>query len=324
MRFVEAGKALLLRAAWLVLAALVAFGGAGIVAAMDHVPGTPARPELTWAADQLVRPALDAATDRLDLLAGDVAALGTTAREALANVNSRDIEALEATLATGDAQLRAIDARTAELRADIDAVPALGPGAELRVSRALRARHGFLAETPAITEPLAAAWAAFDARALTAARLASLLDRHDQQTGAAVLAGSEGRYADALAELETSAAIVAELRSLIAELSSSMDVAQVTDWVDRNAAYDAALETLYAAVIEAEGRSTRAVTLALEAERAARARLPEDNRALIVIMSDVAQGGINQAVVRIEDARGRLEGALLVQRELAAGVEPPG
>lgn len=324
MRFVETGKALLLRAAWLVLAALVAFGGAGIVGAMDHVPGTPARPELTWAVDRLVRPALDAATDRLDLLAGDVAALGTTAREALANVNSRDIEALEATLAAGDDQLRAIAARTAELQADIDAVPAMGPGAELQVSRALRARHGFLAQTPAITEPLAAAWAAFDARALTAARLASLLDGHDQQTGAAVLAGSEGRYADALAELEASAAIVAELRAFIEELSSSMDVAQVTDWVDRNAAYDAALETLYAAVIDAGGRSTRAVTRALEAERAARARLPEDNRALIVIMSDVARGGINQAVVRIEDARGRLEGALLVQRELAAGVEPPG
>lgn len=323
MRFVEAGKTLLPRAAWLVLAALVAFGGAGIVAAMDHVPGTPARPELTWATDQRVRPALDAATDRLELLAGDVASLGTSARSALADVNARDINALEATLAAGDAQLARVEARTNELRADIRAIPAMGPGAELRVSRLLRARHALLAETPAITDPLAAAWAGFDARALTATRLASLLDRHDRQTGAAVLAGSEGRYAEAASLLEESAAIIAELRALIEQLSGTMDIAQVTDWVDRNAAYDAALEVLYATVLEAEGRATQAVRDALEAERDARDRLPVDNRALIVIMSDVAQGGINQAVVRIEEARGRLEGALLVQRELAAGVEPP-
>lgn len=323
MRFVEVGKTLLLRATWFVLAALVAFGGAGIVAAMDHVPGTSARPELTWAVDQQVRPALDAATDRLESLAGDVAALGTTARTALANVNNRDIEALEATLAAGAAQLAVIGNRTSELRADIEAVPAMGPGVELRVGRELRARHGFLAATPAITDPLAAAWAAFDARALTAARLASLLDRHDQQTGAAVALGSEGRYPEAVMLLETSAAIVAELRALIEQLSGTMDIAQVTDWVDRNAAYDDALEALYTAVIAAEGRATQEVSDALEAERDARARLPDDNRALIVIMSDVAQGGINQAVVRIEEARGRLEGALLVQRELAAGVAPP-
>ena len=47
------------------LAALVAFGGAGIVAAMNNVPGTAARADMTWASDQAADAKLDVATDRL-------------------------------------------------------------------------------------------------------------------------------------------------------------------------------------------------------------------------------------------------------------------
>ena len=47
---------------------------------------------------------------------------------------------------------------------------------------------------------------------------------------------------------------------------------------------------------------------------------------MVVIMSDIAQGGLNQAVISIEDARGSLAQALDVQRQLRdeSGTEPPG
>ena len=39
---------------------------------------------------------------------------------------------------------------------------------------------------------------------------------------------------------------------------------------------------------------------------APRRRCPPDARALVVILGDVARGGLNQAVIVIEEARGRL------------------
>ena len=76
--------------------------------------------------------------------------------------------------------------------------------------------------------------------------------------------------------------------------------------------------------MEARGRVTDDVRAAFAAEKEARARLPEDMRGLIVIMAEVAQGGLNQAVISIEEARGSLSAALDVQADPRAGGDPPG
>ena len=44
--------------AWLLAAFTIAAGGAGVVAVVSHQPGTAAREELTWGADQAIRPGL--------------------------------------------------------------------------------------------------------------------------------------------------------------------------------------------------------------------------------------------------------------------------
>ena len=95
-------------------------------------------------------------------------------------------------------------------------------------------------------------------------------------------------------------------------------------WLDRNAEYDAALRGLYQSLVDAKGRVTDDVRAAFAAEKEARARLPEDARGLVVIMAEVAQGGLNQAVISIEEARGSLSAALDVQADLRAGGTPPG
>ena len=83
------------------------------------------------------------------------------------------------------------------------------------------------------------------------------------------------------------------------------------EWLDRNADYDVALRNLYTGASRRSARrSPRRPGTAVEAEAAARARLPPDTRGLVVIMSDIGRAGLNEAVIGIEEARGKLTDAL--------------
>ena len=118
--------------------------------------------------------------------------------------------------------------------------------------------------------------------------------------------------------------MIEQARSLRDDLSGSTDVTTLTTWIDRNAAYDAAVRRLYDALLESKGRVTDRVREAFAGEQAARRGLPADTRALVVIMSDIARGGLNQAVISIEQARGALSSALDLQHQLQQPSEPPG
>lgn len=93
------------------------------------------------------------------------------------------------------------------------------------------------------------------------------------------------------------------------KLSNTTDVSILTRWIDRNATYDTALRKTWTLLEKSKGRVTKAVETAFEELRTAQAALPADGRALVVIMADVARGGLNQAVIEIEQARGRLSAA---------------
>jgi stage V sporulation protein SpoVS len=64
---------------------------------------------------------------------------------------------------------------------------------------------------------------------------------------------------------------------------------------------------------------TATVRAAVKAEAVARANLPPDRRALVVIMADIGRGGMNGAVIAIEEARATLTDAL---ESDAAGSSP--
>ena len=312
-------RALLLRLAWVAIAAFVALGSAGIVGAMAHEPGTPARPELTWAGDLAAEPALDAATVRLQALSDHLDSLGTTARQALVTVVAGDLASLQELIAAGTDQMAIVDASATGLETALARVPGVGPDGELVVSAALRHRYEALVGTRGLTDGLRADWTAFTGRASDAASLTGLLVGHDPQTAAAVKEGQAGHYKQALKLLDASDATIARSRAVAARLASTTDVSTLNDWLDRNAAYDAALRNLYQSLVDAKGRVTSAVRKAFEAEKAARANLPTDTRGLVVIMAEVAQGGLNQAVISIEEARGSLAAALELQSRLKAG-----
>ncbi len=324
MAVADTVRTLFARIAWLILAALLALGGAGLVAAMDHSPGMGARPELTWAGDQAARPALDAATGQLEALSNAVDTLGTTARLALAQVVAGELDPLRQTIVDGSVQLAVVEAQAAALRVNLDAIPGMGAESALRASASLRHRFEEQVKARDLTVGLAADWAAFSGRAIDAAGLTSLLSQHDLQTAAAAKEGAAAHYPAALKLLDASDATLAQARRLRDGLASTTDVSTLTVWLDRNGAYDAALRSLYQSLVDAKGRVTSAVRKAFADEQAARAQLPGDTRALVVIMADIAQGGLNQAVISIEEARGSLGAALDLQRQLQQDVVPPG
>lgn len=292
--------------AWLAAALVIALGAAGIVAALDHLPGGVGRPELTWTADRSVEPDLDAAGEDLLALAEAVGVLGDAGRSALAALIARDDGALGAAIAAGSTQLDAIDTAAARLEARLAAIPLDAPDAELRHSPAVVARHRAMADALAAVPPLRPAWERLTAGVAPAVELTDRLLAHDEIAGEAVRLGGAGEYRDAIARIDAATDELVAAREIRDRLAATVDVATLDDWLDRNAAYDGALRDLWDALRRSRGRVNDEVREAAARERAAREALPPDARALVVILGDVARGGLNQAVIEIEEARGRL------------------
>lgn len=307
-----------LAALWIAAAALVALGAAGLVAAVGASPGTPGRAELTWAGDRAIAPHLEAATVLAERLSAEVDDLGTAGRVALAALVARDRDLLARTLAEGSRIAVAVEAAASQLRSEVRSLPGvsglapdpLPPTSELLLGVGQRRSVELLLRAADLAEDLDRTWRELTGGALPAIELMRLLEDHDTSTAAAAADGRAGRYPDAIAALDRSIAILEEARALRDELANRVDVSVLDEWLDRNAAYDAALRSLYEALRRSGGRVTDEVRDAFAAERAAKERLPPDTRGLVVIMAEIARGGLNQAVIAIEEAKGGLLDAL--------------
>jgi len=295
---------------WLVIAVVIAVGVAGIVAAGNRLPGTDGRPELTWAADRAAKTQLDASTTSLATLAADVEKLGEMGRLALTAVTDRDLERLDAAVNDGTTFLPTVALDTAAYREALGKVPGIGPTDELTLSPAVRDRYDQLVGTVQLADGLSGQWRRFTSGAAGASRLVELLDLQDTEAAAAAKEGSSAHYAAALTHLDKADAAIAEAKTLRDRLRNAADVSTLDRWLERNDTWDAALRDLYKTLDATGGKVTDAVRAAYTKERAAFARLPSDTKPLVIIMSDVAQGGLNQAVIAIEEARGGLEEAL--------------
>jgi hypothetical protein len=303
-------RRVVLAAIWVVVAILIALGAAGIVGAMANVPGTPARAELTYAGDQAIEPGLAAAESSLVDLAEEVRLLSDLGRRALTALVAGDIETLTTTVSDGEELATTIQNHADELRGELAGLPGIGPGDELILSAAVRDRQARALAALTPTEGLAAAWTRLAVGSVAATRVTGLLSEHDLTTAEAAALGRTGKYAEALEKLAESDRMIFEARNLRDSLAATIDVTTLGQWLDLNAQYDAALRTLYQTIMDANGRVTPEVRAAFEAEAAARERLPADTRALVIILSEIARGGLNQAVIGIEQARGELEAAL--------------
>jgi hypothetical protein len=307
--------------AWLAVMAVIALGAAGIVSAMSHQPGTPARAELTSPGDREVEPMLDAATVDLVALADEVEALGVQARGALAAINGADPAVVDSAIADGDRLVADLRARASALRRELAAVPYVGTlGSALWLSGRVAARHAALVVALDATEGLDDAWQRLTLGSVSAVRMSRLLAGHDDLVAQAAERGRAAKYDEAAALLDQADATIAEARRLRDQLANTVDVTILDRWLDRNAAYDVALRGLYEAISTVGDTVTDAIRDAIAAERAARDRLPPDTRGLVVIMAEIGRGGLNGAVITIEEVRGKLISAVDAAR--ASGAQP--
>lgn len=300
-----------LAVAWTACALVLALGSAGLVAGLSHRPGTAARADMTWAADRAIRPGLAAASADLAALAGDVEQLGLRGRTALAALVGRDLPLVASSIDDGSALVTTIDAETAALGRRLNGLPGAGPGMTERLGAGVLATYAGLRTALTATSGLADSWATLTAGSSAATRLVDLLARHDDAAAAAVRLGSGGSYASALKRLVAATAALDEATRLRDDLWNTSDVSVLDEWIARNRALDVALHRLWTAMGDANGKVTPAVRSAIAAEKAAQTRLPPDTRGLVVIMSDLARGGLNQAVISIELARGSLAAAVV-------------
>jgi hypothetical protein len=297
--------------AWLAVVLAIALGATGLVSGAAHQPGTPSRSELTYARDREVEIVLEDVTTRVVELAEGVATLGIQARGALAALNSDAIATVEAAIAEGDRLLEEVAAQTTALHLELAAVPYVARSdTAVLVSDEIAGRHAALLATLDAIGGLQPAWARLTTGSVAAIQLGALLARHDREVLEAAALGRAARYDEGISRLDEAAATISDARALRNQLANTVDVTVLDQWLDRNAAYDSALRGLYSAYSTAGGEVTAAVAGALAAETAARANLPPDTRAMVVIMAEIGRGGMNGAVITIEEARARLTTAI--------------
>ena len=118
------------------------------------------------------------------------------------------------------------------------------------------------------------------------------------------------RYAEAMKLLDQAEKQITSARVLRDKLVATVEVSVLDEWLDRDADYDVALRNLYKAISKVGKKVTPAAQAAVKAEAAARARLPPDGRGLVIIMAEIGRGGMNGAVIAIEEARAKLTDAL--------------
>jgi hypothetical protein len=308
------GGRLLGAIAWLTAVVAIAFGAAGLTVAMQPSPDRPAGPELTSAGDGVVRQHLDAAERSVDALSADIDALGTQARGALAAMVGGETDTMDAAIADGNGLIARVRSESAAIRAELAAAPYVGtPLAPLYVSPELRERHATLQQVAAAATGLDRPWARLTTGGAAAGLLSAQLAEHDRLVGVAAEQGRQAKYKEAIATIDSAAAVLKAAHASRDRLVNTVDVSTLDQWLERNESYDQALRALYQLTPNVGKRVTKALKAAIAAEKAARARLPANSRGLVVIMSDIGQGWMNGGVIAIEEAK----------KTIADALEPP-
>jgi hypothetical protein len=297
--------------AFVAIVVVIAFGAAGIVAGMDAPLAGGSRPELTDRGDALVTPRLDQVQADVQALADQVDALGRQARGALAALVGQELDTTEEAITTGDALVADIGAKTTALQAAFAAMPIVATSAAgYSLSPEVQARAARLQAALTATDGLADAWSRLTTGSVAAAKLSGLLQDHVDAVLKAAELGRKASYRKAVTAMGPVDDAMAAARRMRDSLSKTVDVSTLDAWLDRTEAYDVALRKLYTALRDSNGRVTKAVRTAITAEQKAKERLPPDARGLVLIMSDIGRGGMNDAVITIEEARGKLAEAL--------------
>ncbi|MCY7420096.1 MAG: hypothetical protein LH650_16745, partial [Chloroflexi bacterium] len=246
----------------------------------------------------------------------DIAAAG---RVTLTSLRSLDTPRVDAALTTGDtavADLVAAHDRIVAARARLldGTTPTAVPAKD-------RVRIGAIDSAVAAMGELPGYWDQVRFAASGPQELVEDLAAHDARVVAATDSGRAGEWADALAELSAAARFLGLARAVRETAhQQGLDVTTLDDLLDRLVTYDTELTDLYTALQASDGQTTKASTAAEARVKAAQAELPEDQTAMVVIVSDLAGPTITPTLLSMESARGALEAALDSQPQPSDGV----
>ncbi len=303
---------MLVRVAWLGIAAVLAFGSAGMVAATSHSPALGGRPELTWGADQILAVKLDGAVRDLVLLNEDVTQLGNMTRDVLSNLTQVNEVGVTAAQGDGNTALTSIENRTAALRQRLDC----GPWTNAKIAQLVETyssdainRYRSVCVALDSVAPLPDDWASLVAGSTETLKVAQDIADHDNLGKDALQLATAGRYPDALAKLTAADQPLTEATTLASQLSLVADLSTLTTWLSRTSAFDNSLAVLWQSMIDSKGRVTAQVTAALKGVNDAKALLPTDNSALQVSLFEMANR-LTADGISIETARGQLATAV--------------
>lgn len=304
---------------WTVLFAVLAAGGAGLIGQASHPPGSPARAELTYAGDAALGARLDQATNQLRVIAADVERLAEDAKTALEEIASSDPTKLQDSLSQGSEVSATINTETNALLGSLAGLHGDEPDAVLRYSNDTLVRRAAILAALDAAAGLNGHWLQVTGRAVEASQLTTLIAEHDEIVLDAAAKGRARKYAQAATTLDQAIQAVISVQEQRVKLIAGNETTVLDEWIKRNGDYDKALQALYRALVESGGTVTSKVVAARRDERAAFEQLPPDRRTIIVIVAEVARGGLTQAVLAIEDAHGRIDDALA-----EAGAAPTG
>ena len=295
-------RRLALALAWLLAATVLGLGGAGVVARGDNFAGDQARPELTWRYDQAMAPGIGKATEEARRMAEATDKLADAARSALVHLLAGQTDDVADDLARGEVWGADITRRGVIVEELVAELPFLD--SPQLVSSGTRERIEALHQIVDATGPLPERWQQLEQGTVPAVEVTAVLQAHDVTAFEASQAGVREDYEEALAILAQATAQLDQAAAMRDRLAPVVDVTTLSEWIDRNRLHDEALGELYQALLRTEGRVTEEVRVAIENYDRARALLPPDTRALVVILGDIALGGVNQAAIAIETVRG--------------------
>jgi hypothetical protein len=302
----------LVRLGWLLLAAGLAFGSAGVVTATQPTPTSGHRQELTWAADEELTAKLDTAVRDMVLVNGDVDLLGQMSRKTLSSLVQIDNVALTEAWDSGSGAVSSIYARAGDLDTRLTCDP-WDAARQVELSKtyspALIDRYHRICLALTSVGPLRDDWAALVAGSRTAIQVALDINSHDRIGAEALQLGTQGRYPEALTKLSGATDAIADATSIAVDLAKVTDVSTLQDWLTRTTEFDVSLQILWQSLIDSNGRITPQVTAALRGMNDAKALLPDDNAVLQVVMDELA-GNLIPHGISIETSRGAFAAAI--------------
>lgn len=295
----------LLAVAWFLAAIGLSFGGAGVVARADNFAGDATRPELTWRYDRAMAPGIAAATGETRAMAAATDRLAEVARSALVDLLAGRTDAVAGDLASGAGFLAEIERRADTIDGTVMELPDVGR--PWLYGYGTRTRVDALRRVVTAVAPLRARWTQLRQATVPAVQVAIALQAHDATVFAATRAGVREDYRSALSTLGQATDQLDALAVLRDQLASAVDVSTLSQWIDRSRVHDEALAALYRALRKGDADE---IAAAIAKQKEAEQLLPPDTRALVVVLGDIALGGVTQAAVAIDSVRGTIADSL--------------